>query len=424
METVVLNLLPPAGNDKKKLSALVFDSYYDPFQGVILYIRIVDGILKNNQKLMFLSKNITFQIHELGIFTTIRMPKSQLKSGEVGYLITGIKNVDTSYLGETITDANAPTNSLLPTIKMSQVTVFAGIYPLGDYKLLAKALKQLKLNDSSLSIKEEYSNALGMGFRVGLLGIFHLQIIKERLKKEFLIDVLITYPNVPYRVYLKNNENVTIVNPATFPNFEMIDHVDEIIIKATIITPQKTINAVMKLLSENRGEFIGIDNHSDLVSLSYRVPLSKIIYSFFNKLKSISHGYASLATTSIGYYRTNVVRLDIYINYVRVDELTSITYKSESESIAQKIVHQLKYTIPKRLYPLPVQVMMEGKVIARVDVPPLRKNAAVSGKNNSISKQQELLRRQNINQRKAASNDIELPQKVFSTMFKIEDEEL
>lgn len=421
LEAITTDFLPPVGNENKALSALVFDSYYDSYKGVILYVRIIDGILRNNQKLLLLGSRQKFKTHQIGIFKPKRESLLQLKAGEVGYLITGIKKSDGLYVGDTVTECDNPTSSAVATIEGSPVTVFAGIYPLGDYKMLALALKQLKMNDSSLIVKDEYSQALGTGFRLGLLGLFHLQIIKERLKKEFLIDVLVTHPNVPYRVHLKNTETVVIDNPSNFPDFDQVDYVEELMLKATIVTPKETLNDVMNLLSENRGNFLQMDNHNKLVDLSYKIPLSKTVYSFLNKLKSTSHGYASLTTSSLGYYHADVVRIDIHVNYVKVEELTFIDYKSESNTKAQKLVHQLKYAIPRQLYPLPVQAVVEGKVIARVDVPPLRKNAAVSGKKKSVSKQQELLRRQNVNKRKATENAIKLPQKVFNVMLEIED---
>lgn len=424
LEAIVTDMVAPVGDDDGPLSALIFDAYYDSFKGLILYVRVFNGEINPQDEFLLLSNSKTLKINEIGVLTPNRTPVSVLKSGEVGYLITGIKDASVSYIGDTLTSKLLPTATPLAGYKPAQSMVFAGIYPNGAYLPMAKALKKLALNDTSLSLIEETSDALGPGFRAGFLGVFHLQIIKERLQKEFGVDVLVTYPNVTYHAFLKGEgQDFSIVtNPVHLPDFDQLVEIEEPMVQATIITKSDTLSDVMALANAYQGVFIDMTNQGQLVTLVYKMPLSKIVYTFFNKLKSISHGYASLATEEIGYELADVVRIDIHINYARIDALTFISHRQEVEQLTQKLVHQLKYAVPRRMYPMPVQAIVEGKVLARVDVPPLRKNAAVNGKKQSISKKQELLRRQNVNKRQASRNDIELPQSVFNVMFNLDEE--
>ncbi|MHA8111342.1 translation elongation factor 4 [Lactobacillaceae bacterium Melli_B4] len=422
LEAIVHELPAPTGDANQPLKGLVFDSEYDSFKGVIAYVRIFDGTLKTNEHMTLMGEQQPFDAKEIGIFTPSRVATKQMGAGDVGYVVTGIKDPHLVRIGDTITTKSNGTKKPLPGYKPAKPMVYAGIYPQGDYQELKDAINKLALNDSSLQLIPEVSDALGPGFRGGFLGIFHLQIIKERLHDEYGVDVLTTAPNVTYQVHLKGTDEVlTVDNPVQFPDFETIDYVEEPMVKATITTTNDVLNAVMKLADQHKGQFENMGNQGNLVELSYRMPLSEIAYDFFNKLKSVSHGYASLDTELAGYEIADVVRVDVQINYARVDALTFITHRMDAPTQTQQLVHKLKYNVPRRLYPMPAQAVVEGRVIARVDIPPLRKNAAVNGNQYSVSKKQALLRRQSINKRQAVKSDIELPQSVFNSILELDE---
>ena len=397
LEAIVHYLPAPQGQVQAPLKALIFDSVYDPFKGVIVNLRLFDGQLQQNDQLQLMASQKTFHVHELGILTPDRTPTTTLQAGDVGYLITGIKDPQQVRVGDTITSVNHPTAQPFPGYQPPKPTVFTGLYPVKDYKTLKEALQKLTLNDPSFQISPETSDALGPGFRGGFLGIFHLQIIKERLLNEFGVEVLTTVPNVTYHVHLAEaadpKQFLTVNNPVRFPDFSQINYVTEPILRATIVTPENTVNNVMKWTEHYKGVLMDIQNQGQLIKLIYKIPLSELDYNFFSRLKSTSHGYASLSTKFLDYEPADVVRLDVRVNYSRVDALTFIIHR---------------------------QAVVEGKVLARVDVPPLRKNAAANNEKRSISKKQALLRRQNLNKRQAAHNDIELPQEVFNAILDLE----
>ncbi|KRN98682.1 translation elongation factor 4 [Companilactobacillus kimchiensis] len=422
LEAITKELPAPQGDEKLPLKALIFDSLYDSFKGVIAYIRVMDGKINTTKKLKLMAESEAMTTAEIGILTPNQLPVKEMKAGDVGYVVTGIKDPEKVRIGDTITDFDNPTSQALPGYKPAKSMVFAGIYPVGEYKELKDAIYKLKLNDSSLQITPEVSDALGAGFRGGFLGIFHLQIIKERLHDEFGVDVLTTAPNVPYRIHLKKDDQVIEVNnPVQVPEFKEIDYIEEPMFEVKIDTPNDSISDVMKIADRFKGEFINMDNGSDFVKLTYKMPLSEIAYNFFNQLKSVSHGYASMTSEFIDYEMADVVKAEILINYTHVDALTFVAHRQDVQALSQKLVEKLKYTIPRRLNPMPAQIMVEGKVVARVDIPPLRKNAAVNGKKYSASKKQALLRSQKNNKKNAARNEIQLPQKVFNSILELDD---
>jgi len=422
LEAITKELPAPQGDEKLPLKALIFDSLYDSFKGVIAYIRVMDGKINTTKKLKLMAESEAMTTAEIGILTPNQLPVKEMKAGDVGYVVTGIKDPEKVRIGDTITDFDNPTSQALPGYKPAKSMVFAGIYPVGEYKELKDAIYKLKLNDSSLQITPEVSDALGAGFCGGFLGIFHLQIIKERLHDEFGVDVLTTAPNVPYRIHLKKDDQVIEVNnPVQVPEFKEIDYIEEPMFEVKIDTPNDSISDVMKIADRFKGEFINMDNGSDFVKLTYKMPLSEIAYNFFNQLKSVSHGYASMTSEFIDYEMADVVKAEILINYTHVDALTFVAHRQDVQALSQKLVEKLKYTIPRRLNPMPAQIMVEGKVVARVDIPPLRKNAAVNGKKYSASKKQALLRSQKNNKKNAARNEIQLPQKVFNSILELDD---
>ena len=427
LEAIYQKIPAPQGKPAAPLKALIFDSQYDSYQGIIADVRLIDGTLKSQQKLELMQGGSTFNAQAVGIFTPDMKPVKELNAGEVGYLVTGIKDVASVQVGDTLTAAENPTKNAIPHFKPAQSMVYAGFYPKGDtsYEALKQAISKLALNDSAFHYTPEQSEALDAGFRCGFLGIFHLQIIQERLRDEYQVEVLTTAPNATYHVYLKQpqpkQEYLTITNPAKFPDFSEIDYVTESYVKAVITTPNEYLGAVMKLCDQHFGEMVDLDNQQDLVTLTYKLPVSEIAYDFFNSLKSITHGFATLDTEFLDYELVDVVKIQIQINYAAVDALDIIVPRQKADLIAHKLVKKLKYTVPRRLYPMPVQAMVENKAIARVDVPPLRKNAAVNGEKRSISKKQQLLRRQSLNKRQAVKSDIKLPQSVFDAILNINE---
>ncbi|MBI0110348.1 translation elongation factor 4 [Lactobacillus sp. W8093] len=427
LEAIYQKIPAPQGNPDEPLKALIFDSQYDSYQGIIADVRLIDGQLQNQQKLQLMQGGSIFNAQAIGIFTPNMQSVKALNAGEVGYVVTGIKDVASVQVGDTLTAADNPTKNAIPHFKPAQSMVYAGLYPKGktSYEALKQAISKLALNDSAFHYTPEQSEALDAGFRCGFLGIFHLQIIQERLRDEYHVEVLTTAPNATYHVYLKQpepkQEYVTITNPAKFPDFSEIDYVTESYVKAVITTPNDYLGAVMKLCDQHFGEMVNLDNQQDLVTLTYKLPVSEIAYDFFNSLKSITHGFATLDTEFLDYELVDVVKIQIQINYAAVDALDIIVPRQKADLIAHKLVKKLKYTVPRRLYPMPVQAMVENKSIARVDVPPLRKNAAVNGEKRSISKKQQLLRRQSLNKRQAVKSDIKLPQSVFDAILNINE---
>lgn len=424
LEAIVNRIPAPQGSVQKPLKALVFDSQYDQYKGVIALVRVIDGKFTNNEELMLMANDSQFKAKDIGFFAPQMRLTKELSAGDVGYIVTGLKDPEAVRVGDTITTQNDPTSEPLEGYQPVKSMVFAGIYPKSSsYKELKDAIEKLSLNDPSFRYTEETSDALGPGFRGGFLGMFHLQIIKERLQDEYGIDVLTTAPNVSYHVYVKQaNDNpklIVVDNPVKFPYFNDIDHVEKPFLKADITLPSDNMGEAMKLAEQYMGTLMDITNEGELIVLTYKMPLSKIAYDFFNRLKSISHGYASLNTSFLDYEESDVVKVEVDVNYAPVDALAFVAHRTEAADMTQTLVHKLKYTIPRKLYPTPVQAIVEGKAIARIDVPPLRKNAAVNGEKHSVSKKQALLRRQSVNKCKAAHSQIELPQEVFNALLEL-----
>ena len=422
LEAIVNRIPSPKGDETKTLKAMIFDSHYDSYQGVVAYVKVIDGVIQANDKLMSMNQKVKFETLEVGIFSPQLLPLKELKPGDIGYVITGIKDPADVRVGDTITGQFRQTKQAVAGYQPAHSVVFAGIYPKdADFDDLKVAMEKLKLNDSSIEFVEHVSNSLGPGYRCGFLGMFHLQIVRERLINEFGMSVIITSPNVNYRYNTKNDATLKMINnPSDLPDFSVLKTIEEPFNKVVIETPSETVNDVMTLLSKSRGVLLDMDNTDQLVKMTYSVPLAEIAFNFFNQLKSITHGFATYDSQFMEYVESDIVKITIDVNYAPVDELTFIVHRLSAEKLAQEIIHKLKYVIPRKLYPMPVQGYIEGRVVARVDVPPLRKNAAVSGDKKSVSKKQALLRRQSLNKRKSASETIQLPQSVFDAILNIE----
>ena len=420
LEAIKQRLPAPQGDLHQPLKALVFDSLYDPYQGVIAYVRLIDGQLKSQQALCLMQGQQDFNGKAIGDFAPQMHPQESLSAGDVGYVVTGIKDPRKVRVGDTLTSVATPTQRPLAGYQPAKSMVFAGLYPKNnDYPALKEAVQKLNLNDPSFTYVEERSEALGVGFRCGFLGTFHLQIIRERLHDEYGVDVLTTAPNVTYHVTLTNGQQVIVNNPVQFPAFSLIKEVTEPFMKAEITMPADNLNAVLKLAEQHKGTLIDLANSGDLIVASLKIPLSEIAYHFFSELKSVSHGFASLSTAFMANEVSDLVKVEVDINYAPVDALTFIVHREDAPNMTQQLVANLKTTVPRQLYPTPVQARVEGKVIARVDVPPLRKNAAVNGEQHSTSKKAALLRRQSANKRRASKNTIKLPQSVFNAILSL-----
>lgn len=422
LEAIRTTIPALTGDKKAPLKALVFDYMYDAFKGIIAYVRLVDGTLKPDDSLVLMAEQTHISANALGYFAPNMTPVNELNAGDVGYVVTGLKDPQLVRVGDTMTSATKPTSQPLAGYEPAKSMVFAGFYPRdNNYNELKSAIEKLALNDSSFHYSLENSEALGAGFRCGFLGMLHLQIIRERLKDEYGLEVLTTAPNVTYHVYLKGQTEPMIVNnPTNFPEFSKIEYVEEPFIKAEITTPNNLLSEVMKLAEKHKSTLLDMDNQADLIVLTYKMPTSEVAYEFFNQLKSVSHGYATLDTTYLDYEIADLVKVEVDINYATVDALSFVVHRQDAPNLTQELVKKLKVAVPRRLYPTPVQAVVEGKAVARVDIPPLRKNAAVSGGKKSISKKQALLRRQGINKRQSAKNSIELPQEVFNAILELD----
>lgn len=411
LEAIRDRIPAPQGDETGKLKALVFDSKFDPYKGVIVQVRLFDGQLKSSDNVLFMANKIKSQIKEMGVFSPLMTPLDTLKAGDVGFIVTGIKDAKAVRVGDTITLANDPVAEPLPGYQDVEPMVYAGLYPRGsEFKDLKIGIEKLGLNDAAFQYEPEQSEALGMGFRGGFLGIFHLQIIRERLQEEFGLDVLTTMPNSTYRVTVKNeDEPIYVENPIQFPDYGQIVKVEEPYMLAKMTLPNEMLNDIMRLAEGRRGELVDLATIGSMLMVTYRMPISEIAYDFFNELKSASHGFATLSTEFDSYQESDLVRIDIAVDYAKVDALTFVMHRSKVDRVGTEIVSKLKDLIPRKLQSMPVQAIVEGRAIARADVPPLRKAAASGTK---VSKKQQQLRRQG--QKKS---DIELPQAVFDAIL-------
>ncbi|MDR3241941.1 MAG: translation elongation factor 4 [Lactobacillaceae bacterium] len=401
----------PSGEVDAPLKALVFDSKFDPYKGVIVQIRVFDGIMKYQSELLFMANNLKSTNKELGIFTPQMTELAELGAGDVGYVVTGIKDANAVQIGDTVTLAKSPTATALPGYQSVEPMVYAGLYPKNtEYKDLKIAIEKLALNDAAFQYEPEQSEALGMGFRGGFLGIFHLQIIRERLQEEFGLEVLTTMPNSTFRVTLKNQPDpIYVENPIQFPYWADIVKVEEPYVHAKMTMPNEMLNDIMRLAEGRRGTLEDLDTLGSMLVVTYRMPISEIAYDFFNELKSASHGFATLSTEIAGYDESDLVKIEIAVDYANVDALTFVVHRLKADHIAQDTVTKLRDLVPRKLQPMPVQAIIEGRVVARENIPPLRKAAA---KGTSVSKKQQQLRRTG-----QAKSDIELPQAVFDAIL-------
>lgn len=425
LELIVNQVPPPSGDPDGELKALIFDSYYDPYRGVIASVRIKEGTLKKGDKIRMMAAGKDFTVEEVGIFGNGLVPQEQLLAGEVGYVIAGIKNVIDTKVGDTITLAKNPAKEALPGYKEVTPMVFSGIYPAdgAKYEDLREALAKLQLNDASLLFEPETSVALGFGFRCGFLGLLHMEIIQERLEREFNLDLVTTAPSVIYYVTKNDGETLAIDNPTNLPEPTEIKEIREPIVNATIMTPSEYVGSVMELCQQRRGTYINMDYiEENRVSLHYKLPLNEIIYDFFDNLKSRTRGYASLDYEIEGYEPSNLVKLDVLLNGQMVDALSFIIHKDNVNKRARFIVKKLKENIPRQQFEIPIQAAIGSKIIARETQSALRKDVLSKCYGGDITRKRKLLEKQKAGKKRMRQvGKVEVPQEAFMAVLKMEE---
>ena len=425
LESIVKRIPHPQGNKIKPLRALIFDSTFDSYQGVVVYIRVIDGIVKPNMKIKMMSSDNIFEVSQVGTFHLDLIPSLELCSGEVGYLIAGIKDVHKVKIGDTITDYSRPASKPHPGYKEIKPFVFCGLYALnpGDYDLLRQALEKLNLSDSSFSFSPETSSALGFGFRCGFLGLLHMDIIKERLEREFKLNLIITSPNVIYHVVSCDGGIYKIDNPALFLPFNKIKDMYEPYIRGTIILPSEFVGAIMELAQDYRGIFIDMQYIMSIqVILIYELPLAEIILDFYDRLKSASKGYASFDYEHIGYRKSELVKLDILINHKVIDALSFIVHKDKAFIKGKKLVEKLRKIIPRQLFEVPIQAQVNNKIIARETIRSLRKDVLAKCYGGDVTRKRKLLEKQKEGKKKMKQlGRVEIPQEAFMSVLKLSD---
>lgn len=424
LESIVSKVPPPKGDAQKPLKALIFDSQYDNYKGAICFVRVFDGSVKVGSRIKMFATGKSFEVTEVGIFTPKMVPVDRLSAGSVGYICASIKTVKDTKVGDTITDAENPCGEALPGYKQVHPMVFCGIYPAdgSKYSELKDALEKLNLNDAALKFEPDVSAALGFGFRCGFLGLLHMEIIQERLEREFDFDIITTAPSVSYHVYKTDGTMVKIDNPTHMPQQAEIDRIEEPMVKAQIFTPPEFIGPIMELCQDKRGTFIDMHYLDEKrVQLNYKMPLSEIIYDFFDGLKSRTKGYASLDYELAGYEQSDLVKLDILLNGQVCDALSIIVHREKAYSRGRSIAEKLKEVIPRQLFEVPIQAAVGGKIIARETVKALRKDVLAKCYGGDITRKKKLLEKQKEGKKRMRQiGTVEVPSEAFMSILKLD----
>ena len=424
LEEIVKKVPPPQGDATKPLKALVFDSKFDAYKGVVLYIRVVDGQIRKGMSIKMMATGKVFEVTEVGVFKPDLVNVDVLEVGQVGFFAAAIKNVKDARVGDTVTDSRNPASAPLPGYRKATPMVYCGLYPVenSDYDNLRDALEKLQLNDASLVFEPETSLALGFGFRCGFLGLLHMDVIKERLEREYGLTLITTAPNVIYQVFLTDGNVEMIDNPALFPDPTVIDHVEEPYVRATIIAPKEYVGQVMELSQEKRGEYENMTYvDENRVMIHYSLPLSEIIYDYFDRLKSATRGYASLDYELHGYRPSSLVKVDILLNGEPVDALSAIVHRESAQRRGRLLVEKLRGLIPRQMFEIPVQAAIGNKVIARETVRAMRKDVLAKCYGGDISRKRKLLEKQKEGKKRMKQvGSVELPQEAFMAILKMD----
>ena len=425
LEAVVTRMPPPRGDVGAPLKALIFDSKYDIYRGVVVYVRVVDGNIKPGMRIRMMQTGKEFIVDEVGVFRPLMTATEDLSTGEVGYVIASIKNVGDSRVGDTVTDATRPAPAALPGYRRAQPMVFAGMFPVDgeDVQALKEALEKLGLNDASLVWEPESSVALGFGVRCGFLGLLHMEIVQERLEREFALNLIVTAPSVEYRVRMRDGSVLQVDNPEALPDPTFIEAIEEPRTKATILCPKEYVGAMMELCQDRRGEFLDMQYQpGERVALIYDLPLGEIIHDFYDQLKSRSRGYASLDYEITGFRQEKLVKLDVLVTGQRVDALSLIVHRDKAAVQGRKLTERLKKLIPKQLYEVPIQAAIGGKIIARETVSAQRKDVLAKCYGGDITRKRKLLEKQKEGKKRLKRiGNVEIPQEAFMAVLSLDE---
>lgn len=425
LEDIVNNVPAPVGYENKPLKALIFDSYYDFYKGVVVYVRVFDGCIKPGSEILMMSTNKSFEVTECGYTSSGMVSTDEISAGDVGYVVCSIKNVKDARVGDTITDKHNPVDKPLEGYKQVTPMVYCGIYPAEgeDFNSVRDALEKLQVNDAALTFENETSIALGFGLRCGFLGLLHMEIIQERLDREFDLDIIATAPSVIYKVHKKDGTEVEIQNPTNFPKETEIDYVEEPVVHAEIMTPTDYVGVIMELCQGKRGTFIDMTYLDEKrVTIKYKLPLNEVIYDFYDALKSKTRGYASLDYELIGYEKSDLIKLEIMINSEKVDALTLIVHEDLAYERARKIVTKLKDEIPRHQFVIPVQAAIGNKIIARETIKAYRKDVLAKCYGGDITRKRKLLEKQKEGKKRMRSvGSVDVPQEAFLSVLKYDE---
>ncbi|EGO8564305.1 elongation factor 4 [Enterococcus faecalis] len=427
LEQVVEYVPAPSGDIEAPLKALIFDSIYDSYRGVVLNIRVIDGVVRPGDKIQMMSNGKTFDVTEVGVFSPKPIARDYLMVGDVGYITASIKTVQDTRVGDTVTLADNPAAEALPGYRKMNPMVYCGLYPIDTsrYNDLREALEKLQLNDAALQFEPETSQALGFGFRCGFLGLLHMDVVQERLEREFNLELITTAPSVIYHVNKTDGTTVVVDNPAEFPEPVTIESVEEPYVKAQIMVPNDYVGAVMELSQRKRGEFITMDYLDDYrVNVVYEIPLSEIVFDFFDKLKSSTKGYSSLDYEMAGYRTSRLVKMDILLNAEKVDALSFIVHRDFAFERGKAIVEKLKKLIPRQQFEVPVQAAIGQKIVARSDIKALRKNVLAKCYGGDVSRKRKLLEKQKEGKKRMKQiGSVEVPQEAFMAVLKMDEDD-
>ncbi|MEF9995860.1 MAG: translation elongation factor 4, partial [Burkholderiaceae bacterium] len=424
LERIIERVPPPKGDPEAPVQALVIDSWFDNYVGVVMLVRMINGVIRPKDKMLLMATGATHLVEHVGVFTPKSSARAQLSAGEVGFIISGIKELKDARVGDTVTLFGKPAATPLPGFKEVKPQVFAGLFPIeaNQYDALRDALTKLQLNDAALQFEPEVSQALGFGFRAGFLGLLHMDIVQERLEREYDMDLITTAPSVVYEVLMRDGEVITVENPSKLPPIDKIDEIREPIDIVTVFVPQEYVGAVMTLCNNKRGVQLNLAYHGRQVHLTYELPLAEIVLDFFDRLKSISRGYASMDYEFKEYRAADVVKVDILINSDRVDALSTIVHRSNSAYRGREIAAKMRELIPRQMYDVAIQAAIGANIIARENVKALRKNVLAKCYGGDISRKRKLLEKQKAGKKRMKQvGSVEIPQEAFLAILQVED---